>query len=427
MVAELSGHRGVSAVQRMVEYAPSTGGLALWVHHRDGGDGAALIVNDGKTLSYGPAFAALPLPEQTGWVAHEVLHIALRHAQRFRELQGLLGDVDLQLFNTCADAIVNSTLGHLAWLALPKDAVQLDKLLQSALRQRQSVESALLEWDVERLYRAIDDRKPKSGLAAQGAKKDGEKAQTERQDGERAATVRAMGKAHAADLQPGPDSAPEEQAEEARAWAERLLRAHAGDGAFSMLRTLIADVPRSRTPWEQALRTLLARALAPQPGLSWSRPARSWLANQGRAGATRRMPWEPGRTATKAVPRLVVMVDVSGSIEDALMQRFAREIEALTRRLETALVLVIGDDRVREVAVFEPGKSALRDIKFHGGGGTDFTPLLEEADRHAPDIGVFLTDLDGPAHFKPRWPVVWAVVEGAAAMTAPFGRMIELR
>ncbi len=437
MAAELYGHRGTRAVQRMVEYAPSTGGLALWVHHRDGGDEAALIVNDGKTLVYGPAFAALPLPEQAGWVAHEVLHIALRHAQRFRELQGLLGDVDLQLFNTCADAIVNSTLGHLAWLALPKDAVQLDQLLLSALRRRQTVEAALLEWDVERLYRAIDDRKPKSGMAAQGAKKEGEKAQTERQDGERAATaredgeraacVRTMGKAHATDLQPGPDSAPEEQAEAAREWAERLLRAHAGDGAFSMLRTLMADVPRSRTPWEHALRTLLARALSPQPGVSWSRPARSWLANQGRVGATRRMPWEPGRTATKAVPRLVVMVDVSGSIDDALMQRFAREIEALTRRLETTLVLVIGDDRVREVARFEPGGSSLRDIKFQGGGGTDFTPLLEEADRHAPDIGVFLTDLDGPARFKPKWPVVWAVVESGTHFDAPFGRQLALR
>jgi hypothetical protein len=28
-------HSGTRAVQRMVEYAPSSGGLALWVHHRD--------------------------------------------------------------------------------------------------------------------------------------------------------------------------------------------------------------------------------------------------------------------------------------------------------------------------------------------------------------------------------------------------------
>ena len=34
-MAEAFGHRGTRAVQRMVEYAPSTGGLALWVRHHD--------------------------------------------------------------------------------------------------------------------------------------------------------------------------------------------------------------------------------------------------------------------------------------------------------------------------------------------------------------------------------------------------------
>ena len=58
--------------------------------------------------------------------------------------------------------------------------------------------------------------------------------------------------------------------------------------------------------------------------------------------------------------------------------------------------------------------------------GTDFMPLLEEADRHRPDIGVVLTDLDGPARFQPRWPVIWAVPEINAAAVAPFGRKLVL-
>ena len=33
------------------------------------------------------------------------------------------------------------------------------------------------------------------------------------------------------------------------------------------------------------------------------------------------------------------LVDVSGSIEDTLMERFAREIDSITRRLEAGLVL----------------------------------------------------------------------------------------
>jgi predicted metal-dependent peptidase len=194
-----------------------------------------------------------------------------------------------------------------------------------------------------------------------------------------------------------------------------------------MLRTLLADLPRSRTPWEQVLRTLLARALSLKRGVSWSRPSRSYLANQGRTAGGRRLPWEPGFSATTSVPRLVLIIDVSGSIPDALMARFSREIEAIVRRLESSVVLVIGDDCVRQVHRFEPGRFALHDIRFDGGGGTDFDPLLAEAGRHAPDITVVLTDLDGPALQRPRWPVVWAVPEACAAAVPPFGRMLVLR
>ncbi len=445
-------HRGTRAVQRMVEHAPSSGGLALWVRHvdlpketpegaapNDAAQNAPLVSTDGRSVFYRPGFEALSVPQQTGWVAHQVLHIALRHAQRFVELQQRLGDADLRLFNVCADAIVNSTLGHLGWLELPARAVRLERLVGDALGLVQGAEAALLAWDVESLYRAIDDRRPPTkGRRDANAKPqrapDESSAPTAsgtrspREDGPRAARARSLGGA-ASDLVPGSATlgAPEDEAELSREWRERMLRAHAGDGAHSMLRALLADLPRSRTPWEQVLRVQLARGLAQKPGLSWSRPARSYLANQGRAGPHRRMPWEPGTVASRTVPRLAVVVDVSGSIDNALMQRFATEIESLSRRLEAALVLVVGDDRVRHVEHFEPGRSKLREITFVGGGGTDFTPRLEEAARHCPDIAVVLTDLEGPARFQPRRPVLWAVPERPQALpVAPFGRLLAL-
>jgi predicted metal-dependent peptidase len=415
----LSSHRGTRAIQRMVEFAPATGGLALWVGHVDLPPAlppgsvpgvAPLVATDGNRIFYAPEFVGLPLAEQIGWVAHEVLHIALRHSQRYLELRRVLGDVDLALFNRCADAIVNSTLAHVSWLRLPRSAVYLEELLTLIGGTVSPVERALLEWDVERLYRALDDRTSRD------------------RDGSRSARLRAMGAAADADLQPAPGetSAPEQEVERAREWRERLIRAHAGDAEFSMLRTLSADLPQTRTPWEQVLRSLLARGLAPKRALSWSRPTRSYIANQGRLGPHRRLPWEPGFSASKPVPRLAVIVDVSGSVEDALMERFAREIEAITRRSEAGLVLIIGDERVRHVARFEPGHSDLRDIEFHGGGGTDFTPLLEAAEEHRPDIAVILTDLQGEARHRPRWPVIWAVPQAHQAAVQPFGRKLIL-
>ena len=441
-------HRGTRAVQRMVEFAPSTGGLALWAQHRDrpADEAAPPVATDGHVIWYGAGFESLTLPQQAGLVAHEVLHVALRHPQRYVELQQRVGDVDLQLFTLCADAIVDSTLSHLTWLELPRDAVTLDRLLASALGIDQSIDKALLEWDVERLYREIDDRRQRDdrdgrrlgrqqqaggdgGKASEraGSAQPAEGGSGERSDGPRAARARALARHQIPDLLPGRGGSggPEDEAEAAREWRERLTRAHAGDGAHSMLRTLLADLPKARTPWEQVLRVQLGRALAQKSEASWSRPARSYIANQGRVG-DRRMPFEPGHTQSRRVPRLAVVVDVSGSVEDALLERFAREIEAITRRLESGLVLVVGDERVQRVEHFKPGRSDLRAIAFDGGGGTDFTPLLEEADRHAPDIGVVLTDLDGPARFKPRWPVIWAVPPKDAHAAEPFGRKLVL-
>lgn len=414
-MAEQLRHRGQRAVQRLVEYAPGSGGLALWMQHRDrDDDGTPTIATDGQALIYGPAFDALPLAAQTGWVAHQVLHVALRHVQRFDDLQRRIGDADLELFNLCADAIVNSALGHLGWLALPAGAPRLEKVLERVLHEKTTDEQALLQWDVERLYRAVDDRRQ------QGR-------QGQRQDGPRSAQMRAIGKGSERDLVPGADESPESEAEAAREWAERLARAHAGDGALSLLRTLLADLPRVHTPWEQVLRVQMARALSRRPGPSWSRPARSWIANQGRAGPHRRRPWEPGTASDTRMPRVVLVIDASGSIDDRLYARFKLELAALVRRLEARLTIVVGDDAVREVLQHDPGRGELPELRFDGGGGTDFAPLLAEAERHRPDLTIVLTDLDGPAGHRPRAPVLWAVTEAHAQAVCPFGRKVVLR
>lgn len=436
-------HRGTPAIQRMVEYAPATGGLALWIRHRDVDDDSDAIAahNDGLTISYAPGFERLSLARQTGLVAHEVLHVALRHVPRFHALQRQLGDVDLDLFNICADAIVNSSLTHLSWLEISPRAVLLDRLLAEALGRREDPAKALLEWDLERLYRAVDDRGNTRSRHGRGdrAAQDGKtgaqsteresasKAPSRRADGPRAARARMLGQRGCRDLVPNEDAArPETEAEIAREWRERVIRGHAGDGAHSMLRSLLADLPKIKTPWEQILRTRLARGLAQRRALSWSRPARSYLANQGRIRNGRRMPWEPGWSSSEAVARLAVMVDVSGSVDAPLLARFSAEIAAITRRHEARAMVIIGDDRVRNVTVYEPGLTNLTGIECNGGGRTDFSPLLEEADRWAPDIGIFLTDLDGPALYRPAFPVLWAVPMSQAELEHPFGRKLLL-
>lgn len=430
-VSAAQDHRASRALDRLVEHAPHSSGLALRIRHVDvsseelPADGALLpqgasiraseppVSTDGVTIFYAPAFESLGLEEQAGWLAHAVLHVALCHPQRFLALREAGAQPDLALYGICADAIVNSALGHLGWLRLPAAAVRLPQLLADCLGETVEDAAALASWDVERLYRAIDDRRVEADRVVR--------------DGKRAARARALAAGQGTDLRPdaAASEAPQARAAREHDWVELLRRAQAGDGLHALLRGAIADMPQTRTPWPQLLRARLGRALSQQPTLSWSRPSRRWLALRG-GPPGHRLPWEPGTVAGRRVPRLALILDCSGSVDEALFARFAAELGAIVRRAQAAVLVVAGDDAVREVAWLEPGPMALERWRLPAGGGTDFTPLLREADRHAPDIGVVLTDLQGPATFRPRWPVLWAVPPAWAHAEPPFGRRVVL-
>ena len=480
----VAGHRGTRAIQQLVEFAPASGGLALWMQHRDVDQAPEaacfqitdkkrfaerwVVGNDGSTLFYGPAFSDYSLEEQTGMVAHQVLHVALRHVDREAQLRHRDHDIDAELFAVCADAIVNSSLSHLAWLQLPKGSVMLDQLLLQVLGIEQSVDISLHQWSTETLYRAIDDRttsgsssssSSSSSISDQHAGDSGKEAEhasnqrsastahsdsqsssaenakqlqhsqqtpQDHNDGPKAHAARQLAATIIRDLIPSASSSPETRTEQSMQWQERLLRAHAADQDQSFMRQLLADNNHGRTPWEQILRTTVQRALSLQTELNWSRPTRSWLANRGKTSTGKRLPWQPGTSYSRHSPRLCIMVDVSGSVDNKLMQRFANELDRIIRTFKAECLLIAGDDTVREQHRLKPGVEQLRELNLQGGGGTDFVPLIEQASTFKPDIGLFLTDLDGPAGEPPAWPIVWAVPASAIAMPIPYGRRIIL-
>jgi predicted metal-dependent peptidase len=121
-----------------------------------------------------------------------------------------------------------------------------------------------------------------------------------------------------------------------------------------------------------------------------------------------------------------VLVDVSGSVEAPQLQRFANELDRILRTLRADIHLIIGDDRVRAQHLLRPGVKPLRELTFDGGGSTDFEPMLQAASELRPDLGVFLTDLDGPAGEPVSWPLLWLVPAAARENPRPFGQRIVL-
>lgn len=395
--------RAAQAIAHLGEVDAALAVLALWCRHRDGTGPTATA---GETISYGPGFDLLGLPEQVGLVAHHVLHVALRHSARSAGLAERLGEAfDPALFTMAADAIINETL-ILAGHAIPRPSVVLTELLDEAGMPAASAVAALEHWDADRLAMALH------------------------RDPTRAKRLRdwARTRGFNDDLKTG---APDEAgpAQSAADWRNQILRAmeagrKAGSG-IGQLGAILADLMPDEVPWEVVLRGLLARALVERPTPTWSRPSRLFIARLAEAERTGGpVPvFEPGQRRSSRRPRIVVGLDTSSSIDPQTLRLFWAEAFGIARRTGAEVHLLAFDEGVHVSSQLDP--AAWRDripAQVRTGGGTDLTDLFAQTARLQPSILVVLTDLDAPIPAAPTFPVLWAVPRRVE--TPPFGRVI---
>ncbi|MEO0917897.1 MAG: hypothetical protein AAFY31_13085, partial [Pseudomonadota bacterium] len=100
--------RARQALARLPEVDPAIAALSLWCRYRDG---TGPTVTDGETIYVGPEFPLLPISEQTGVIAHHVMHVALRHSSRRAVAHERYGaSFRADVFDLACDAIVNEAL-----------------------------------------------------------------------------------------------------------------------------------------------------------------------------------------------------------------------------------------------------------------------------------------------------------------------------
>lgn len=417
------------ACQRLLEHSPAMAALALWVEHVDAPDLPAPAATDGRRILYGPSFERHPLEEQATILAHEVLHVALRHPQRAAALAARARDWDPHLWNVAADALLNEGLAAQPWARLPEGACRLAPILSAVAPDEVRARPELLQashWDAERLYAFLAAHRPAArALVAHAAcphALPGAATPDQPQDGtaraphaDRAAPARCPG-----DVLRPPWVDPAAEHAAAREWAQRLRQAAAGDRPGGLLRAAAADTRDPGTPWEQVLRRYVVTATAPTTAETWSRPSRRRLA------LGPRVPWEPG-ALPRPVPRVAVCVDTSGSIDQALFERFVAELEAIQTRTGASVAVIVCDAAVHATVDLAHDPRGVRELRFQGGGGTDFRPALAAAARLAPAVAVYLTDLEGTfPDAPPPFPVLWAVPRRPGRPTPPFGQVLDL-
>jgi hypothetical protein len=166
----------------------------------------------------------------------------------------------------------------------------------------------------------------------------------------------------------------------------------------------------AKVPWQTLLRRHVGKILERRPVF-------------GRA--PRRFPElagvVPGKGRFAAKPKVMAVIDTSGSMTAALLADISAELGVMARHFE--VVVVECDAAIQAVYPYKP----ITDV--HGRGGTDFRPPLtaEFLRLHRPDVVVYFTDGFGPAPDKaPSVPVLWCVTPGGMK-PAPWGLKIDLR
>jgi len=186
-----------------------------------------------------------------------------------------------------------------------------------------------------------------------------------------------------------------------------------GVGSGNMLISLENDLPQAVVPWNRKLRRLVTRDLGTKMDDSYTR----FGAGTRAAIAMRRpAPFQPGTTIFTERPRVLVVMDTSGSHVSSLMQCFA-EVQAIARMKNAAIDVITFDYGVQDKIEIRNKQDFKKVLKagVHGSGGTDLGNVFEEAKKMRTPYRamVIMTDgyLNPPADTK-GINIIWMVTPG---------------
>ncbi len=440
-------------LETAIEYLPGLASLALWCKFADTVE-ETIAYTDGSTIYAGADYEKFEPRTRIFICLHEILHIALCHPQRCAELEKRDVQFNPKLLNIAADAIINTSLENLTGLETPKDAWTLSRIWQ-CLEKSEDAESAQAETSKSSSYYSFNISAQKTRKIANLTR--GDFVRVNRWSCEELyyflkSRCRAESQFYtflaefndrdqlAGDLRPGNgdefktcetckpgDAKTGAGDEEKRNWHGRLslLRGSVPE----LLDRLACEMPRVETPWEQILRSVVQTAFQEATHKNYSRPNRRWLALEGdyKSQAGVNLPFAPD-IIRKRGTRLAVALDTSGSIDGKLLSRFLAEIAAMCQYNQRNLILLIGDAEVHQIIEIDwmEASDEISRIKYTGGGGTDFRPLIAAAGEFTLDALVYLTDLYGETGDEPDFPVIWAT-HGTTAGDAPWGEQIKLK
>jgi len=290
----------------------------------------------------------------TGVVAHEIMHVVMRHHMR-------IGERDKQKWNKATDYAINDIVVREGFV-LPDDAL---------------LNMSYANMSAEKVYEELGDDHsggPRWGLVIEPKGESGE------------SLTEAEKKAHEASVS------------EMVAQAEQTAKAVGKMSA--RINKIVSIMQKSQVSWTDVLRRFVS---GDQPDdYTFKRPNRKALHMLNVV-----MP-----SADKiGVGNIVVAVDTSGSVSVKELMHFLGELNAISEDLNPESITVITHDTdVRSVVEYQAGE-IVENISLAGRGGTCVAPVFKyiEDNNLRVDSYIHFSDmmLDDIPPQQPDYPVLW--------------------
>lgn len=354
------------------------------------------MATDGIKLVCNPKFLdGLTMPELTGVVAHEVMHVCLDHTSGADDTGRLMGR-DPSRFNAACDFAVNPMLID-AGLTLPKSAL---------------INPAFANMSADQVYNLLPPQTSEDEGEGQDGAGQGDQGQGAQGDQPASDPGRCGG------ILPAPAGQTPAQAKALQqkweiATAQAVQAAIAAGQLPGSIKQMVDKMRAPKIDWKEALRFFIASALPSD--YAWFPPNRRYIASGLYLPALK-----PERLA-----RIGLFVDSSGSTADVLPV-FAGEFNAILEDTRPDACLVIECDyviqNVREVEADD------YPITFEaaGGGGTRFSPPFEYVEREGYDLDLIVVFTDGECNdfaAEPSCPVLWC---STGPMSPPYGTVLRI-
>jgi len=358
-------------------------------------DDVPTACTDGRNTYYGREYMAkLASSKRKGVILHENLHKAFRHTTVWKHLF----KENPTMANMACDYVINLMImdGDNSFVSLP-DGALLDHKYKGL--------------DAGTVYRMIKEE-AKGGTVH--VKRVGD------QEGKDVPVVEVSNGLDEHDWESAEGMSNEEKEALAKDIDQALRQGAILAGKMSAnIPREISEVLQAKVDWREALREFITSFCADKDESTWRRPSRRWI------GQDVYMPSMIG----ESVGRIVIGIDMSGSIGEEEIGQFLGEVQNICERVKPeGIDLLYWDTRVCQHEKYEQDQldNLLSSTKPRGGGGTDPQCIVDYMGKKKikAECAVILTD-GYVSSWGEGWscPTLWGITTD---MTSQIGKTVHV-